>query len=71
MTFIPVGISSDSVYEKFTNAFILDRASVSTFPFGIDDPAMKPDKGSNLSDIVVDLYNQGKTASLRRGAQVP
>lgn len=67
----PVGTPKEATYEKFTNAFILEWASVSTLPFGIDDPAEKPSKGSDLCDIVVDLYNCGKTATLRRGAVVP
>ena len=44
---------------------------MSTLPFGIDDPNEKPTKGSDLSDILVDLYNQGKQASLRRGTLIP
>ena len=50
----PQGIPKETTHEKFTNAFILEWASVSTLPFGIDDPAEKPNKGSDLSDIVVD-----------------
>ena len=65
------GINKDAIYEKFTDAFIFQRASVSTLPFGIDDPAEKPSKGSNLNDVVVDLYNRGKTCSLRKGSASP
>lgn len=49
----------------------MQRASASTLPFGIDDPSEKPSKGSDLNDALVDLYNQGKQASLRRGTLVP
>ena len=54
------GIGKNGIYENFTNAFIMERASVPTLPFAIDDPSQKPTKGSDLSDIVVDHYNQGK-----------
>ena len=67
----PLGIPRDAIYKKFTNAFILERAATSTLPFAIDDPSEKPIKGSDINDVVVDLYNRGKVASLRRGAVVP
>ena len=66
-----LGIPKDAVYEKFTNTFILERATVSTLPFAIDDPSQKPTKGSDLNEIVVDLYNRGKIASMRRGSAIP
>ena len=64
-------MSRDAIYEKFTNCFILERAAASTLPFGIDDPNDKSNKGSNLNEILVDLYNQGKTGSLRRTTLIP
>lgn len=59
------------MYEKFTSCFLLQRASISTLPFGIDDPANKPTKGNDLSDDLVDLYNKGKTGSLGRTTVEP
>ena len=59
------------MYEKFTNTFILERATVSTLQFGIDDPSQKPSKGSDINDVIVDIYNRGKIASMRRGSAVP
>ena len=68
---LTAGIGKNGIYEKFTNAFIMERASVSTLPFAIDDPSQKPTKGSELSDIVVDLYNHRKVASLQKGPVLP
>ena len=39
---------------------------MTTLPFGIDDPAAAPRKGRDLNEIVVDLYNKGRSASMRR-----
>ena len=64
------GTPTRATYEKVTNTFVLERASVSTFPFAIDDPAKAPTKLNDISDVVVDLYNGGRTPSLRRGAVV-
>lgn len=50
---------------------MLQRASASTLPFGIDDPSNKPAKGSDLSDMLVDFYNQGKQGSSGRGSLKP
>ena len=55
------------MYERVTNAFILERASVSTLPFAVDDPSAESTKQSNLSDMIVDLYNGGRSASMRKG----
>ena len=59
-------LTSDAVYEQFTNAFVLERSSASTLPFGIDDPASSPSKGRDLNEIIVELFNKGKSVSLRR-----
>lgn len=40
-------------------------------PFAIDDPSKQPTKGSNLNEVVVDIYNHGKTGTLRKGSVVP
>jgi hypothetical protein len=54
----PLGIPKDAVYEKFTNAFVLERASVSALPFAIDDPSEKRSKGSYINEVIVDLYQR-------------
>lgn len=61
-----LGVPRESIYEKVTNAFILERSSMSTLPFAIDDPSQTPTKGSDLNELIVDLYNKGKSASLRK-----
>ena len=40
-----LGMALDSVYEKFTNIIILERASVSTLPFAIDKSGPETSKG--------------------------
>ena len=71
MTHYIIGIPTEAVYEKFTNAFILERATVSTMPFAIDDPSQKPSKGSDINEVIVNIYNRGKIASMRRGSAFP
>jgi hypothetical protein len=41
-----------------TNAFIMERASVSTMPFAVDDPAAETSKQYNLSEALVDLEEE-------------
>lgn len=62
--------ANNSIYVKGTNAFFLERASLSSLPFGIDDPP-KSSKGSDISDLVVDLFNGCKTANLKAGSILP
>lgn len=65
------GLGKKSVLETFTNAYVIERASVSTLPFAIDDPANKPAKGADLNEVVVDLYNHGQCGTMRKGAVLP
>lgn len=62
--------ANNSIYVKGTNAFFLERSSLSSLPFALDDPP-KSAKGSDLSDLVVDLYNGCKTANLKAGSLQP
>lgn len=62
--------SKQGIYERGTNAFFLERASVSTFPYSIDDPP-KPSKGNDISDLIVDCFSGTKTANMRKGALTP
>lgn len=48
----------------------MERASVSTLPFAIDDPAPDKKKQCILEDIIVDLYNGGRVASMRKGVTI-
>ena len=56
--------ANNSIYVEGTNAFFLERSSLSSLPFALDDPP-KSAKGSDLSEIVVDLYNGCKTVNLK------
>lgn len=44
---------------------------MSTMPFAIDDPSKKPVKGSDINEVVVDIYNRGKTGTLRKTSYFP
>ena len=54
----PPGVTADAVHERVTNAFIMERASVSTMPFAVDDPAAETSKQYNLSEALVDLEEE-------------
>ena len=62
--------SSSAIYERGTNASFLEMASLSSLPFGIDDPP-KGLKGNGIGDLRIDLYQGGKTAKLCKGALSP
>ena len=65
--FIYIGLAREAIYERVTNAFILERAAASTLPFAVDDPAEESSKQCNIGDIIVDLNNGGRTGSMRKG----
>ena len=52
-------------FERATNAFYLERASLSSSPYCIDDPP-KSSGSSNISDLVVDIFSGDKTASMKK-----
>ena len=61
-------------YAKGTNAYFLERSSLSCLPFGIDDPNMSTYAGKkqlDVGELVVHLHNGAKTANLRSGALQP
>ena len=62
-----------SIYVKGTNTFFLERASLSSLPFAIDDPPKISNKNSgiDINDLIVDLYNGCKTANLKVGSLQP
>jgi len=59
--------SSSAIYERGNNAFFVERASMSSLPFGIDNPP----QGIDISDLIVDLYHGGKVANIRKGSLLP
>ena len=64
---IIAGVGKDAVLEGFTNEFVLEKASASTIPLAIDDPSETP--YCNLNELIVDLYNQGQSGTMRRGSR--
>ena len=40
---------------------------MSTLHFAVDDPTAEKSKQFNLDDIIVELFNGGRTASMRKG----
>ncbi len=61
------------MYVKGSNAFFLERSSVSSLPYAIDDPPKATSKGGSvdINSLIVDLYNGCKTANLRSGPLKP
>ena len=57
----------NSTYVEGSNAFFMERASLSSLPFAIDDPPKAGGRGGgfDISDLIVDLYNGCKTANLK------
>ena len=70
------GSTESSYYVKGTNAFFLQRSAECTLPFGIDDPQNSSSSSSktnrlDLPELIVDLYNAGKSANLVKGSKKP
>lgn len=53
-------------YERGSTAFFLERVSLSSFPFIIDDPPKGTKGGVDINDVTVELYSGTKTANMRR-----
>ena len=61
-----------NIYVKGTNAFFLERASLSSLPFAIDNlPKAGKSGGTEISDLVVDPFNGCKIANLKAGSLLP
>ena len=61
---------------KGTNAFFLQRSAECTLPYGIDDPQNSSRSTSktnrlDLPEMIVDLYNAGKSANMIKGSKKP
>ena len=71
-TVLLVSGARHSLYVKGSNAFFLERASLSSLPFAIDDPPKTTKSGGcDISDLIVDLFNGCKTANLKAGSLQP
>ena len=62
-----VGMDESSLYVSGSTSFFLERSSMSTLHFGIDDPP-EPNYKSTLkpADVIVSIYNGAKTANMKR-----
>ena len=70
------GSTESSYYVKGTNAFFLQRSAECTLPYGIDDPQNSSRSTSktnrlDLPEMIVDLYNAGKSANMIKGSKKP
>ena len=54
-------------YLKCSKTFCLQRSSVSSLPFGIDDPAFPTD----VSDVIVSYYNGTISTNVAYGSLLP
>ena len=61
------------MYVKGSNAFLLERSSISSLPFAIDDPpkATSRNNSVDINYLIVDFYNGCKTANLRSRSTKP
>ena len=67
------GMHKISHYVKGTNALFMERASCSTFPFGIEE-AVSSKKGKlklDLTELVIDLYDGAISANMKTGSLTP
>ena len=64
-------------YVKGTNSFFIDRSSMTTLPFGIDDPNINASgvksKANflNMAELVINFYNGARTANCLKGSKKP
>ncbi len=65
-------------FAKGTNAIFLERSSVSSLPYGIDDPALgggrKGKTKSNVlgvGELIIDLYNGARSGNMKTGCVKP
>lgn len=69
------GCSNNNMFVKGTNRGFLERSSISTLPFGIDDPGHGKGKSRannlDIPELVVDLYNGAPTTNFTTGILVP
>lgn len=65
------GATTCGFYSQGSRAFFLERASLSSIPFIVDDPTPEASRGSELGQLIVESYNGGKTSNLRKGSSKP
>ena len=79
-TAIKVGLSlfgscNNNVFVKGTNRGFLERSSMSSLPYGIDDPKTGKSRSKanqlDLCELAVDLYNGSPTTNYNTGVFTP
>lgn len=68
------GCSNNNMFVKGTNRGFLERSSISSLPYGIDDPKLKSKSKANqldISELAVDLYNGSPTTNYSTGILTP
>lgn len=70
------GCSNNNMFVKGTNRGFLERSSISTLPYGIDDPSQgfKGRSKANqldIAELAVDLFNGSPTTNYSTGILVP
>ena len=56
-----------NLYNSCSKAYCLQRSSISTIPFGIDDPNL----ASDIGDVIICLYNGTLSANICQGGLKP
>ena len=49
----------------------MERASLSSLPFGVDDPAKDTSQATDISNLIIEIFNEGKTSNLWKGSSKP
>ena len=69
------GCSNNNMFVKGTNRGFLERSSMSSIPYGIDDPKLGKSKSKanqlDIAELAVDLFNGSPTANYNTGVLNP
>ena len=49
----------------------MERASLSTLPFGVENAARETSRGADISNLIVESFNGGKTYNSWKGSSKP
>ncbi len=68
-----VGLNDNGIHGKLTQALVLERSSVSSIPFVIDDPPKSSSKYNTIdvNDVIVDCYNGLMSGNVKSGVAKP
>ena len=69
------GCSNNNVFVKGTNRGFLERSSISSLPYAIEDPSNRKGKSRanylDIEELAVDLYNGSSTTNFNAGILQP